>query len=474
MRSPAALPRRQIIGYGIGDLANGVTFGMSSTFLLAFYTDVLGITAVAAGTLFLVARIWDAVNDPMMGAIADGAFRRRARRIAADRASGADGGRRVDKFRPFLVWGSWPVVVAAILMFVAPRSLAPTQRLVWAYATYIVWGMTYTFVNIPYGSLAAVMTTDPVERSTLAVARGIGGMVGQVAIRVVVPLALVLAGEDQAAGYLGSMVVLGVITLGAYVASWAMTSENVETTEDLSRAPRFTDTVAVIGRNRPFLAVAIASVAMLTGLMVNGAMLIYFFRENLAALPLLSVGGATAIVPVALVAPFVPRIVAKFGTHATAWGTSLASAVLWGILFILPSNVWLYLAVAMVAIAFLTVPNMIVWAMVSDSIDYNQYLSGQRQEGVIYGAYSFARKMGQAAAGFLAGAGLGAVGYVAGEVQSEATLVGIKFLTIGVPAIGMVVSFLAFRFIWNLTPAMQAQVAASVRAGAAADPADGE
>jgi GPH family glycoside/pentoside/hexuronide:cation symporter len=134
------------VGYGVGDLANGLTFGMSATFLLAFYTDVLGITAAAAGTLFLVARIWDAVNDPMMGTLADRMFARR-------RAKNAASGKKLDKFRPFLLKGSWPVAVAAVLMFIAPSGLSMTGKLIWAYATYITWGMAYTFINIPYGSL---------------------------------------------------------------------------------------------------------------------------------------------------------------------------------------------------------------------------------------------------------------------------------------------------------------------------------
>lgn len=166
------------LGYGFGDLANGFTFGMSSTFLLAFYTDVLGITAVEAGTLFLAARIWDAVNAPMMGALADKLFQRRLAR-----GDGSSAG----KFRPYLLKGSWPVVAAAILMFVDPGGLSTSQKLVWAYATYITWGMAYTFVNIPYGSLAAVMTRDPTERASLSVFRGLGSTIGALGIRVVVP-----------------------------------------------------------------------------------------------------------------------------------------------------------------------------------------------------------------------------------------------------------------------------------------------
>ncbi len=133
------------------------------------------------------------------------------------------------------------------------------------------------------------------------------------------------------------------------------------------------------------------------------------------------------------------------------------------ILLILPSNPWIYIFMMLFATLFLMIPNIIVWGQVSDCIDYNQYLSGSRQEGVIYGAYSFMRKMGQAFAGFIAGAGLGLVGYVANaESQSPSTIAGIKLLTIGLPAIAMFIAFLSYFFIWNLTPEKQAEVTAAI------------
>ncbi|ELU03784.1 hypothetical protein CAPTEDRAFT_107233, partial [Capitella teleta] len=117
------------VGYGLGDLANTLSFGMTAGFLLVYYTDVLGISAAAAGTLFLVARIWDAINDPMMGALCDKLFQK-------NNGTG-------DKFRPFLLKGSWLLLVTSVLVFWAPEGLSDTQKLIWAYVTYIAWGMCY-------------------------------------------------------------------------------------------------------------------------------------------------------------------------------------------------------------------------------------------------------------------------------------------------------------------------------------------
>ncbi|MCM1989155.1 glycoside-pentoside-hexuronide (GPH):cation symporter [Oceanirhabdus seepicola] len=444
-------------GYMMGDVANGLTFGMSAGFLLAFYTDALGITAAAAGTLFLIARIWDAVNDPMMGAFTDRMFKKRMLK---------NKGKKVDKFRPYLLKGCWLVVAASILMFIAPNSLSGAQKLIWAYATYIAWGMAYTFVNIPYGSLAAVMTQDPVERSALAVARGIGGMIGNIAPRILVPLVLAGFADNLSKGYLIAMAIFGVMAVISYIVAYLTVEENIEhkiNESDQNEKVSFKESFSVLVKNRPFVAVSIASIAMLFGFMINSAMTLYYFKENLNALKLMAITGVTGILPTLILAPFMSKIVKKFGVKKTVSISSLISAVIYGTLLILPDNPYTYITVTFFAGIFMTIPNMLVWGMVSDCIDYNQYLCGKRQEGVIYGSYSFVRKMGQAFAGFMGGVGLSIIGYVPNAAsQTASVLFGIKFLIVGLPAIGMFIAFLSYQFIWNLTPEKQVEVVQTI------------
>lgn len=433
-------------GYAAGDLANGLTFGMSATFLLAFYTDVLGITAAAAGTLFLVARFWDALNDPLMGALADRMFSR-------PRRSGKE---RSEKFRPYLTKGSWPVVVTGILMFSIPGEMSMAGRLIWAYATYIAWGMAYTFINIPYGSLAAVMTKNPVERSSLSVFRGLGSLLGNMILRIAVPLFLIAFSDNQARGYLLAMILFGIIALGSYLFCYLNVEENLKGPAEDMKPFSLWESLSVIVKNRPFLAVSLASVAMLTGLLIQGSMQIYYFRENLKALELMGVTALLQVLPMIMAMPLIPKLVKRVGTKKTVVWSSLSSAVIMSVLLIFPDNIWIYLSGMFLALFGLMIPNILVWGMVSDCIDYNQYLSGLRQEGAIYGMYSFVRKVGQALAGFLAGIGLTLIGYAAGDPeQSLSTLRGIKFLSIGVPALGMAIAFLAYAFVWNLTPEKQ-------------------
>jgi len=448
------LSRKNYVGYALGDLSNGLSFGMSSTFLLAFYTDILGITAVAAGTLFLVARMVDAISDPLMGALTDKIFQRRQRKA---------GTAKINKFKPFILYGSIPVVLASVLLFVAPENLTTSQKLVWAYATYITWGMIYTFINIPYGSMAAAMTQHPVERVSLSAARSVGGALGSVIDRAIVPIVLSLYVDEQAKAYLIAMGALGLLAFAGYIICYFTVEENVQTKPDVHEKFSLRETFSVIWKNRPFVAVSVASLGLLAGFGTSGAMTIYFFRENLQALDLMALSGITVIGPIILAAPLIPRLIGRFGMKNTFVVSCFLGFASYVILFMLPTTAYVYLLGSFIAHLFLIIPMMSLWGMVSDSIDYNQYLSGIRQEGVIYGAYSFIRKTGQAFAGFLSGWGLSASGYIANaESQSDSALAGIKFMTIGTPAIGLLVSACAFLWIWNLTPEKQREITQAI------------
>lgn len=456
--SEKKLTRTNVIGYGLGDMSNGLTFGMSSTYLLAFYTDVLGITAAAAGTLFLVVRLIDAMTDPMMGAFSDYLFKRREARARAT-------GRHVEKFRPFILWGAAPVVLASVLIFMAPENLSTDEKLIWAYATYILWGMAYTFINIPLGSISTVMSQDPVERGVLSVTRGVGGTIGAVIDRVAVPLVLAHFAGDQAQGYFVAMSGLGLIAITGYLICYFTVSENVQAKPSATDPISLAATFRIVLKNPLFVAVSLASLALICGFMISGATTIYYFRENLAALDKMGWSGLTIIGPVLLTAPIIPRLIARYGVKRMVTLSSLIGFVFYVGLLVLPSSLPLYLAGTFAAMIFLTIPLMTLWGMVSDSIDYNQYLSGIRQEGLIYGAYSFVRKTAQALAGFFAGAGLGYAGYVANAPEQTAqALAGIKFLTLGAPAIGLLLAAAVFHWLWILTPEKQIEVAAAIKA----------
>ncbi len=162
---------KEKLGYAMGDMGGLLTFSLIGAFQNKFYTDVLGISPAKIAVLILVARLWDAINDPMWGAFID------SRKPT-----------KYGKFRPYILGFSIPLAVSAVLMFTVIPGLSEAKYLLFAYITYIAYGMFYTTVNIPYGSLASVITDDEKERSTLSMWRSVGAGVGGVPGTIILPL----------------------------------------------------------------------------------------------------------------------------------------------------------------------------------------------------------------------------------------------------------------------------------------------
>ena len=427
------------VGYGLGDLANTLSFGMTAGFLLVYYTDVLGISAAAAGTLFLVARIWDAINDPMMGTLCDKLFQKH---------QGVG-----DKFRPFLLKGSWLMLVTGILVFWAPEGLSDTQKLIWAYVTYIAWGMCYTFVNIPYGSLATVMTQDPGERASLAGARAMGSVGGSVIPTVIVPMFLSLFADDMSKAYLYSVAVLGFGSLVCYLLAYRFTQEHIkhQPAPDAGKVS-FSDTLRTLGKNKPFLCVSIASMFLLTAIMGQGSVLFYYLSQNLGgAVWVITANGLIQVACVVVLGSVIGKLVARFGAGNIMITAFSVVAVVSTVAFLLPTSIVSLFAFFAIGMPALLITHILVWANIADCIDYNYEISGQRQEGLIYSSYSFMRKMGQAIAGFVAGMGLSIIGYDAAlDVQSDSTLLGIKAIMFLLPAACAAICALLYKTLWTL------------------------
>lgn len=428
------------VGYGLGDAANTLSFGMTAGFLLVYYTNVLGISAAAAGTLFLVARIWDAVNDPMMGALCDKLFQKH---------NGVG-----DKFRPFLLKGSWLLLVTGVLVFWAPEGLSDIQKLIWAYVTYIVWGMAYTFVNIPYGSLATVMTNDPGERASLAGARAMGSILGSVLPSLIVPLFLSMYADDMGKAYLYSVAILGGGSFICYLLAYRFTEEHIKHAPAPATAVNvsFAETLRTLRKNKPFICVSVASMLVLTAMMGQGSVLYYYLSESLdGALWIISANAVIQIAFIIIMGSMIGKLTARFGAKKimmTAFSIITIASIT---SFLLPTSIFgLFVFFVIGMPAFMTT-HILVWANVADCIDYNYEMSGQRQEGVIYSSYSFMRKMGQAIAGFIAGMGLSVIGFDATlEVQSANTLLGIKAIMFLMPAVCASICVLLYKYMWTL------------------------
>lgn len=436
------LSARDIFGYAIGDTGGVLAFGTIGSFLQMFYTDVIGISLAKITILMLVARIWDAINDPLCGMI-------------IDRLKPTKHGR----FRPYIFWFSLPMAIAFILMFWKIPGLSDNQYLIYAYVTYILYGMLYTAVNVPYGSLASVMTDDRHERSTLSVARSLGSGIGSLPGKILLPLFVYSTAVDTGAKYLDASKLFWAVVLLAgfmviiYFASYRLTKEN------FAPAPQENvhvgKTVAQLCKNRPFVTLSIAALLLLAADMYVLTVMNYLFKNYFNEPGLYALVTVANYLPMLLLMPFSGKLVMKFGKKALCAFGSIFAAAAYFIMFIIHTkNPYIFLALNIISgfgVSFFTLE---VWAMVNDVIDWQEKLSGRREEATTFASFTFFRKLGQTLAGICAPMAMAAIGYSTAHDaiahQTEAVNLGIYNISTIVPCIMYVVMFLLLQFGYTL------------------------
>ena len=426
---------RDKFGYLFGDFGNDFFFILVSSFLMVFYTDVFHISAATVGILFMIARLWDAIADVTWGRFID------------SRKTGKHG-----KFKPWIFRMSFPLVISGVLMFVKIPGMSDGFYMAWAFVTYIVWGTLYSTVNIPYGSMASVITEDPVERTGLSTWRTMGAMMASLLINVLAPLIVFVDNKIDANRMVMAAAIFGVLALTCYMACIKLTTERVVAPEHPKEKGNFGKTVKGLVKNKPLIWILIASLAFMICTMLIGAVNVYLFKDYFSNAAALSMVGLIQTAAAFLALPLVTPLVAKFGKKETAATGMLIAFLAYITLYFLPNlgliPFLVLTAVGMYGFAFF---NLVVWAFVTDVIDYHEYLTGLREDGTVYSIYSFARKVGQAIAGGVGGIAIAAVGYDATRaVQTQGALDGIHTLATLVPAIIYLVIFLILVFLYPL------------------------
>jgi glycoside/pentoside/hexuronide:cation symporter, GPH family len=426
---------RDKFGYLFGDLGNDFFFMLVSSYLMVFYTDIFGISAAVVGVLFMVARLWDAVADVTWGRFID------------TRKTTPNG-----KFKPWIFRMSFPLVITGVLMFVKIPGMTDTFYLWWAIVTYIIWGTLYSTVNIPYGSMASVITSDPVERSTLSTWRTVGSMIAKLIISAGAPLLLFINNEPDANRFIMGAIAFGILAIACYMLCVKLSTERIVIPASKTETMSFSKTLKGLGKNKPLIAILTASLLIMMTTMLIGAVNVYLFKDYFANTGALAAFGILQSVAVFVLAPFIKTLTAKFGKKEIAAVGTLLAAVVYMVLYLMPNlSATAFIAIVSLALLGYGVFNIVVWAFVTDVIDYQEYLTGLREDGTVYSIYSMARKIGQAFAGGIGGFAIAAVGYsAANKVQPESVLDGIHTIATLVPAISFFVIFLIVAFVYPL------------------------
>lgn len=426
------------VGYMLGDVGSCLLFNFIGSYLLVFYTDVFGISAAAVGTLMALSRVWDAINDPMMGVIVD--KRKRTK----------DG-----KFRPYLKYMGIPLGIFTILTFLVIPNMPQGMKLPYAYITYIGFGMAYTAINIPYGSLASVMTNDPVQRTELSTWRNISSIFAMIPLMVLTPkLVFDASGAVSPKGFLIAAVLYVIIANIGYRLCYKMTTERIinEVKEDAPKAS-LGETLKTLGKNKALIGLILSSLGTLTAMFLPNALNAYLFKDYFQAPGLLSLAGLLPMVGTFLAIPVTGKLVAKFGKKNIAIYSGIVSIAAYVVLvFFQTKNPMLYIALITVSGFGTALYGMIVWALVGDVIDYQEYLSGKREEGIVYATYSLSRKLVQAIVGSIGGFALAAIGYQSGAAtQAPEVAESIRTIITVVPLIGFIFGTVCLKFVYNLS-----------------------
>lgn len=432
---------RDKVGYMIGNVGNDFTFIFASLFLTIFYTDVLGINAGLVGTMFLLSRIVDAFTDTFMGRI-------------ADKTKATKNG----KFKPWLLRACGPVALASFLMYQTAMVNAPmTLRVVYMFVTYLFWGsICYTCINIPYGSMASVMSNEADDRAALSTFRGLGSLIPQILVGVVMPMFLYtkLADGTQIVNAQAFPVVALCLSVAAalcYIVCYFLCTERVQVTGNATQIS-FADTLKTLLGNRALIGICIVYIGFLGAQMLNQTINSYIFKDYFANTMGLSVMNAAGFAPALVLSPLAVPLTRKFGKKELGVGVSVIGAVAFFLLFILHTDsMWTYVIINILGSLGFGLFNLIIWAFVSDIIDDQEVRTNSREDGTIYAVCSFARKIGQAISSALAGWSLALIGYVEGAtVQSQAVKDSIYNIATLSPTILYAIVGLALAFVYTL------------------------
>ncbi|KZL89892.1 MFS transporter [Clostridium magnum] len=440
------LTLKEKISYGFGDFGNGFMFDLGQAFLMKFYTDVCGIGAALAAGVFTFTKIFDAFMDTVAGSAIDA------------KKPGKNG-----KFRSIMMISSIILAVLTVFTFWMP-NFSKDGMLIYAYASYMMWGVLYSFTNVPYGSLGSVMTQDVQERSQLASFRQAGSL-GALLITNIAFIPIVRSFSNPRVGYVVAAAVMSVVGVVSFYICFKNTREVIQPAARKVEKASAKDYAKVVLGNKPLLCLILMTVFTISASNIKNGMMVYFCQYYLGNVTFTSYINFVMIGSSIIGITFMPKLVKKYGKKKTAIIGFTISIIADALNFILPVNIFTFAILVSIGFLGMSIPNGITWAFVSDAIDYGEWHTGQRKEGITYAAFNFSRKIAQSVAAGVSGSVLALTGYVANAQQSAKTLAGIKGLMTLYPAVAIGIAALVIGVLYKLSDKKYNEIIADLQAG---------
>jgi len=449
------LSGKEKLSYGIGAVGKDMVYMLTAAYILYYFEDVMGISAIFTGVLLLAARVFDALNDPVMGVI-----------VAKTKT-------KFGKFRPWLLIGTLLNAVVLYLMFAIPDGLTGSGLLAYASLTYILWGVTYTMMDIPYWSMIPAFTKDGKERESLSTLGRTCAGVGSAIITVVTVKAVeILGGGNEREGFrLFALIVAVIFALTAIIMCLCIKEKSTVDMETTSVGEMF----KALFRNDQAVAIVVAIVLINCSIYLTSNLVIYFFKYDIGGADwqnsytlFNTFGGAMQIFSMMLIYPLLRKI---FST-TTTFKVGLGSAVLgYVILLVLActnmKNIFLLLVPGFFIFAANGILTVLTTVFLANTVDYGQLKNGRRDESVIFSMQTFVVKLASGVSALLASICL-AVFSISDNTEIDAALstqsvLGLRFTMSLVPMFGLVIAYIYFSKKFMLTDEKVAEIAEELK-----------
>lgn len=424
------------IGYTLGDLGCCCTEQFRAMFLTVFYILVLKVNPIHVGTIMLITKIWDAVNDPIIGAIIDS---RKAKKGA--------------KFIPWIRAFSIPCAVLMCIGFLNVSNFSYGLKLAYILITYVLYEAMYTCVNVPFGSLSSVMTDDVNHRTDLSRYRSLGGTIFMTAIVIVGPLFLYKDNVPVPSNFLLLAIICACISVFCLQVTSVWCKERVEHIEVEREKFNYFTVLKNIGKNKALVGIIVASLVGMIAASIVNSLNTYLFKDYFGNVKLMAVSGMLSTVYSLITFVATKFLADKFGKKEWCMYGCTFAALVFLALFIFPiKNPIVFIIINGICYLGASGLQVLIWAMVNDAIDYQELQSGSRNEAMVYSTYSFFRKMAGAISASLGSFTLAFIGYnVEATVQTAEVTGRLWKAYTGIYGAGYLIAVLALLFIYPLT-----------------------
>ena len=442
------------IGYMCGDLGFNSLQVIVNSYLMLFCVNIMGVNAVHFASIVFICKLLDALNDTIIGATVD-------KRPAT----------KYGKMKPYLKWFAIPYAVFTVILFVNVTSMPYALKIIWILIMYFIWGIVGTFINVPYGAMSNIITTNQIERTELSNFRSIGSFIPNIAMMTIAPLLLFDDKNDPIASrFILLTIVAGVFCTICLVAAHALVSERVLVTQNDNLAGGEKINYLEVGKsflkNRIMIAVVLAYVVSKLFTQPLGMINQYVFMVYFQDTAMLSVSSLATMIPMIIGMLFIKPCVKHFGKKNLVTWPVLFSAVLYGVTMMFPMTPMRWIVCQVIASFGTTFSGLLLWSMISDAVDYQAYITGKRNDGTVYATITFIVFFAASASTSLIALVLEAIGYEA-SLGSMGQLAGvaerIKIFGGAWPLIGCILVFICYKLVYNISDAEMKKISDSLR-----------